>query len=802
MEKTQKSTQQKIKVEHPYGFPFKPYQVQLDLMDKIFETLSKNQKIGLFESPTGTGKSLSLVCSILTWYTGKQKTEEQKSQTNSDWLSMFDTTDTNQAMNHNKQIFKKRVYSSLNSNDIREIQSNLKQSKSKCTNIQYLLERQQMNLQTNRDEHIISYDSDQEDKKVKLKNITQKAKSLSSGVGSGNFSILKQSAKDRQIIFCTRTHSQISQIINEIKRTEFADQISVVPIISRRGLCVHEKLKDITNSALLNEKCQDLTEKSNCEYNDQKLTDIISDSIVDKVHDIEEIGNLASSLKICGYFGSRKAMAEADVIIRYWFSMKLITQWRLFAHQIQSKYLIVHQKLLAIKSKNIQVIYSNYDNLLAKYGSRLSPKNHKYLKDIVKVVVILNNFLQKKLNNPNEIEQDKQEVMNVMDLLIETDLYQVDFVKLYEFFEKSDLVRKLNGFIQSSIKLDQEKGQSKQNIQTFNKSVLYEIRDFIRILSHNPNDGKMILNLSFKQNQQSSIQYLCLNPTTTLKRILDQIKAMIFISGTLEPSQEFNLLLKYVDQDQISRFNCDHIIPKQHFQGLIIPNYKNIAFDFRHSQRSNQQQMTNLCEIILLSSQNTPKQAGVIVFLQSYGYKQQFLNYLKQKDDIMTQLQEERKIFEESQDQKIDVFQEYSREITKNKRGAILFCVIGGKLSEGINFSDDLARTVIVVGLPYANSQSIDIKEKMRYFDLQGDQSFKGNDYYENLCMKTLNQSIGRAIRHINDYACIILVDQRFQNRNIMNKLPRWIQSRIKEIKQSEQDLLQDLQQFFKYFEE
>jgi chromosome transmission fidelity protein 1 len=68
-----------------------------------------------------------------------------------------------------------------------------------------------------------------------------------------------------------------------------------------------------------------------------------------------------------------------------------------------------------------------------------------------------------------------------------------------------------------------------------------------------------------------------------------------------------------------------------------------------------------------------------------------------------------------------------------------LFCVIGGKLSEGINFSDDLARTVIVCGLPFPNTQSVEIQEKMRYFDKVGDVSFRGADYYENLCMKTLN---------------------------------------------------------------
>ena len=81
----------------------------------------------------------------------------------------------------------------------------------------------------------------------------------------------------------------------------------------------------------------------------------------------------------------------------------------------------------------------------------------------------------------------------------------------------------------------------------------------------------------------------------------------------------------------------------------------------------------------------------------------------------------------------------YSHNILKNRNSSILFCVIGGKLSEGINFSDDLARVVIVCGLPYASSQSVEIKEKMQFYDRKGDNSYKGNDFYENLCMKTLN---------------------------------------------------------------
>ena len=46
--------------------------------------------------------------------------------------------------------------------------------------------------------------------------------------------------------------------------------------------------------------------------------------------------------------------------------------------------------------------------------------------------------------------------------------------------------------------------------------------------------------------------------------------------------------------------------------------------------------------------------------------------------------------------------------------------------------------------------------------------------------MRAVNQSIGRAIRHANDYACILLVDRRFSSPRIKGKLPKWIGDDLK----------------------
>lgn len=49
-----------------FPFPFQPYPTQDQFMRALYETI-ENRKIGLFESPTGTGKTLSILCGAIKW---------------------------------------------------------------------------------------------------------------------------------------------------------------------------------------------------------------------------------------------------------------------------------------------------------------------------------------------------------------------------------------------------------------------------------------------------------------------------------------------------------------------------------------------------------------------------------------------------------------------------------------------------------------------------------------------------------------------------------------------------------------
>eukprot|EP00796_Vickermania_ingenoplastis_P008572 gene8572-6013_t len=118
-------------------------------------------------------------------------------------------------------------------------------------------------------------------------------------------------------------------------------------------------------------------------------------------------------------------------------------------------------------------------------------------------------------------------------------------------------------------------------------------------------------------------------------------------------------------------------------------------------------------------------------------------------------------------------------------RGALLVAVLGGKLSEGLNFADDLARMVLVVGLPYGNPNDA---VTTNFFQHIAQQSSGGTaspsvfSLYTDMCMRSVNQAIGRCIRHRGDFAVAILMDSRYATRSrlLADGLSAWMQPSIR----------------------
>jgi chromosome transmission fidelity protein 1 len=199
---------------------------------------------------------------------------------------------------------------------------------------------------------------------------------------------------------------------------------------------------------------------------------------------------------------------------------------------------------------------------------------------------------------------------------------------------------------------------------------------------------------------------------------------------------------------------------------------------------------------------------GVVVFFPSYS----FLDTIAKRwslpppsstsgNSIWQRLEGKKAMFREKKETGVDeVLTEYAKAIDSGK-GGLLLSVVGGKMSEGINFSDRLGRCVVIVGLPFPNINSAEWKAKIEYIEsstfqrLQTQDEGKnlskeemekrskeaGREFYENTCMRAVNQSVGRAIRHREDYAAILMIDKRFSNQRVKGKLPGWIKEGLVE---------------------
>lgn len=206
-------------------------------------------------------------------------------------------------------------------------------------------------------------------------------------------------------------------------------------------------------------------------------------------------------------------------------------------------------------------------------------------------------------------------------------------------------------------------------------------------------------------------------------------------------------LFSFLPRDHIDLFSCGHVIPPQNLLGFSLssgPSQKHLEFTF--SRRGDTDALDELGRILLNLSRIVP--GGIVVFFPSYRFEETTVRRwqaTKQFDELNAR----KKVFREPKqsDELANVLAQYSAACASSPSGgggAMLLSVVGGKMSEGINFSDDLARCVVMVGLPYPNARDAELVEKMTFLDKRTPGA--GRQYYESLCMKAVNQSIGMCV--------------------------------------------------------
>lgn len=303
----------------------------------------------------------------------------------------------------------------------------------------------------------------------------------------------------------------------------------------------------------------------------------------------------------------------------------------------------------------------------------------------------------------------------------------------------------------------------------------------------------------------TKLRLICLTPKFTLQQLSSyNPRSIIFTSGTLQPMEDYE---NNFGTSFKTKFSCGHVInTKEQLKVAVIKNFpEKIQANFSYQMRSNPKLIEKLGSFIYRMAQITPK--GMVVFFPSYAVMEDY--YEKWKNSrILYQIQRLKVLCKEERNNK--KFKNSFNQFLSNyqTKGAIFFGVTSGKLSEGIDFTDEMARMVMIIGVPFPSIKDLRIEGKKEYLDKiksekkkqkveKANSLFDGNQWYFVSALRATNQAIGRIIRHKKDFGSIIMIDQRYSYNNYRKEISNWVSKEIKVYEDSD-DSVFEIENFYK----
>lgn len=393
------------------------------------------------------------------------------------------------------------------------------------------------------------------------------------------------------------------------------------------------------------------------------------------------------------------------------------------------------------------------------------------------------------------------------DILAGKSVDQINLYKLINYLQESKLARKVEGYATYAtaspafpVGVKQQKAAPSSEAAT---PVLHHVTSLLTALTHPSNEGQFFFTKSSSTSAPDDItlKFQLLDPSTHFAEITSSARSVLLAGGTMSPMSDYTShLFPSLPSTSLTTLSCGHVIPKENLLAWnLSAGPSGQPFEFTFKNRTNVDMIDDLGRALLNLCTVVPD--GVVVFFPSY---QSLSDITKRWSTVLTpgtkslldRLETKKALFRESKEESVDtVLGEYAQAIDLGK-GGLLLSVVGGKMSEGINFSDALGRCVVIIGLPFPNINSAEWKAKLEYIEAStitrlSDGTAEGvilsqseklakakeqaREFYENACMRAVNQSVGRAIRHKGDYASVVMVDRRFGNERIKGKLPGWI---------------------------
>ncbi|CAN8061699.1 unnamed protein product [Agarophyton chilense] len=285
----------------PVHFPFVPYRAQNALMHAVV-TAVRERKHALIESPTGTGKSLALLCSSLAVQEHFSNLQDVVDLKPADRPTQKPPSPQRHQQSPTAQ---KNAIPALAKPKGEEEDDDIDFASPKRfrdTSWQNPNQKRVLNMKDEQPENTFMFE--------RLLSMRSDVPLDTCGEAS-DYEGQEIKLKVPRIFYATRTHSQVAQVIAELRKTKYTPSLSI--LASRKEYCVNDMVKAAPNR---DEACKLLLSANNaCLFSCRSENLANSQELDHQPWDIEELVELGKKHCGCPYYASHHLYQKAQLIL-------------------------------------------------------------------------------------------------------------------------------------------------------------------------------------------------------------------------------------------------------------------------------------------------------------------------------------------------------------------------------------------------------------------------------------------------------------------------------------------------------
>ncbi|MDO5718286.1 MAG: ATP-dependent DNA helicase [Tissierellia bacterium] len=277
----------------------------------------------------------------------------------------------------------------------------------------------------------------------------------------------------------------------------------------------------------------------------------------------------------------------------------------------------------------------------------------------------------------------------------------------------------------------------------------FELLSYMRIADLYDLGFRTIFTLD--DSDQIVIKLLCIDTSSLFKEALERARSCIYFSATLTP-MDFYMRLLGGDENSF-RYHLNSPFDEDN---LFIAAIANISTRYNDRKASVSHINNAIREFI------SQRKGNYLVFFPSYAYMEMVYKEFSNDNPYLDIIAQDRGMSEKQRDEFLAEF--------NYDEGKIGFVVLGGVFSEGIDLVGDrlIGSIVVSVGLPGLSFERNTIRD---YFNQNMGKGFEYSYMYPG--MNKILQAAGRVIRTEKDRGAVLLIDDRFTEKQYRKLMPK-----------------------------